>query len=229
MEIELTGITRQTAAETVADYFNTTYSHVGGAYDPYAVHDSSNRTWKFVYDGSIDCKDRNGNPQGRDYSVEFVTPICTYDDIPVIQQIVRELRHKGAIADESCGIHIHVNGAPYDARSLRNITNIMRSKEDLIYKAYDEFMLQCNFACQELTIGVYGGINSFAQARDLCLKISDKLCDDWEEIITSLEHYMNVLKSGKKINMAYAEQKDLLDSFYELTKSIPTYENDLYH
>ncbi len=135
MEIELTGITRQTAAETVADYFNTTYSHVGGAYDPYAVHDSSNRTWKFVYDGSIDCKDRNGNPQGRDYSVEFVTPICTYDDIPVIQQIVRELRHKGAIADKSCGIHIHVNGAPYDARSLRNITNIMRSKEDLIYKA----------------------------------------------------------------------------------------------
>ena len=103
------------------------------------------------------------------------------------------------------------------------------SFEDLIYQAYDEFMLQCNFACQELTIGVYGGINSFAQARDLCLKISDKLCDDWEEIITSLEHYMNVLKSGKKINMAYAEQKDLLDSFYELTKSIPTYENDLYH
>lgn len=103
------------------------------------------------------------------------------------------------------------------------------SFEDLIYQAYDEFMLQCNFACQELTIGVYGDINSFAQARDLCLKISDKLCDDWEEIITSLEHYMNVLKSGKKINMAYAEQKDLLDSFYELTKSIPTYENDLYH
>lgn len=99
------------------------------------MRDNSNRTWKFVYDGSIDCKDRHGNPKGREYSVEFVTPICTYDDIPVIQQIVRELRHNGAIADKSCGIHIHVNGALFDARSLRNLTNIMRSKEDLIYKA----------------------------------------------------------------------------------------------
>ena len=99
------------------------------------MRDSSNRIWKFVYDGSIDCKDRHGNQQGSEYSVEFVTPICTYDDIPVIQQIVRELRHNGAIADKSCGIHIHVNGAPFDARSLRNLTNIMRSKEDLIYKA----------------------------------------------------------------------------------------------
>ena len=135
VEIELTGLTRQQAAKTVADYFHTTYTHVGGSYDPYTVRDSSNRTWKFVYDGSIDCKDRHGNQQGSEYSVEFVTPICTYDDIPVIQQIVRELRHNGAIADKSCGIHIHVNGAPFDARSLRNLTNIMRSKEDLIYKA----------------------------------------------------------------------------------------------
>ena len=135
VEIELTGLTRQQAAKTIADYFQTTYTHVGGAYDPYTVRDNSNRIWKFVYDGSIACKDRHGNPKGREYSVEFVTPICTYDDIPVIQQIVRELRHNGAIADKTCGIHIHVNGAPFDARSLRNLTNIMRAKEDLIYKA----------------------------------------------------------------------------------------------
>ncbi len=69
------------------------------------------------------------------YSVEVVSPICVYDDINTIQQIVRKLRSAGAVANSSCGIHIHINGAPFDAKSLRNLTNIMYSKENLIYKA----------------------------------------------------------------------------------------------
>ena len=58
-----------------------------------------------------------------------------YADIPVIQELVRQLRRAGAIAGNNTGIHVHINAAPHDARSLRNITNIMYSKEDLIYKA----------------------------------------------------------------------------------------------
>lgn len=103
------------------------------------------------------------------------------------------------------------------------------SFEDLVYQAYDEFMYQCNLANQELTIGAYDDINNFATARDLCWEISDKLCDDWDEIVTSLEYYMNVLKYGKKINLTYSEQKTLLSDFYDLITSFPTYENELYH
>lgn len=134
-EIELTGLTRERAAEVIAEYFDSSYSRRYDGYDTYAICDSTGRIWKVMKDASIRCTDRNGNAENSDYSVEFVTPICVYEDIPTIQQIVRELRHNGAIADKSCGIHIHVNGAPFDARSLRNLTNIMRSKEDLIYKA----------------------------------------------------------------------------------------------
>lgn len=66
----------------------------------------------------------------------MVSPICKYDDIEDIQEIVRKLRTEGnAKVNKSCGIHIHVDASLYDARSLRNITNIMYSKEDLIYKA----------------------------------------------------------------------------------------------
>lgn len=32
-------------------------------------------------------------------------------------------------------IHVHIDASPFDARTLRNITNIMAAKEDLIYKA----------------------------------------------------------------------------------------------
>ena len=135
VEIELTGLTRQKAASIIAEYFGTTYSRVSDGYDTYKVRDQTGRTWKVVRDVSIDCRNGSEKTNNKDFAVEFVTPICTYDDIPVIQQIVRDLRAGGAIANASCGIHVHVNGAPYDARSLRNITNIMRAKEDLIYKA----------------------------------------------------------------------------------------------
>jgi hypothetical protein len=75
------------------------------------------------------------------YRVELVSPICKYEDIETIQEIVRKLRAAGAIANASCGIHVHVDASPHNANTLRNITNIMASKEDLIYKA-----LQVNVA-----------------------------------------------------------------------------------
>lgn len=67
--------------------------------------------------------------------MELVSPICRYQDIETIQEIVRKLRQAGMIANISCGIHIHLDASPHDANTLRNITNIMASKEDMIYKA----------------------------------------------------------------------------------------------
>ena len=52
-----------------------------------------------------------------------------------IQEIIRKLKEHGALTNGSCGIHVHINAEPFDARTLRNITNIMAAKEDLIYKA----------------------------------------------------------------------------------------------
>ena len=91
VEIELTGLTRERAAEVIANYFGTSYYHTGGCYDTYSVRDNVGRTWKVVRDASIDCIDRNRNEAGSAYSVEFVTPICVYEDIPTIQQLAREL------------------------------------------------------------------------------------------------------------------------------------------
>ena len=50
-------------------------------------------------------------------------------------EIIRKLKEHGALTNGSCGIHVHINAEPFDARTLRNITNIMAAKEDLIYKA----------------------------------------------------------------------------------------------
>ncbi len=46
IEIELTGITRLSAARAVAGYFGTRRDHVGGGYDAYHVVDGEGRTWR---------------------------------------------------------------------------------------------------------------------------------------------------------------------------------------
>lgn len=140
IEIEMTGLSRQRAAQVLSEYFGTRLSHDGGAYDTYSVLDSQNRRWKIMSDASISAECKRGSADST-YRVELVSPICKYEDIETIQEIVRKLRAAGAIANASCGIHVHVDASPHNANTLRNITNIMASKEDLIYKA-----LQVNVA-----------------------------------------------------------------------------------
>ena len=134
IEIEMTGITRATASKVVAGYFHTTAIHVGGVYDAYSVRDSDNRQWKIMSDASIRCENRNGNSASRLYAVEFVTPICNYNDIETVQELVRQLRASGARVNSSCGIHVHIDASNHTPKTLRNIVNIMASKEDLLYK-----------------------------------------------------------------------------------------------
>ena len=135
IEIEMTGITRSTAAKVIAGYFHTDATHVGGCYDAYSVRDNDGRMWKIMRDASVRCENRSGQNASSLYSVEFVTPICNYDDIETIQELVRKLRGAGARVNSSCGLHCHINAAPHTPKTLRNIVNIMAAKEDLLYKA----------------------------------------------------------------------------------------------
>lgn len=135
VEIELTGITRCQAANTIAAYFHTEKEHLGGGYDKYIVTDNQGREWTLMSDGSINTQKKDGTAAGREYSCEMVTPICKWEDIVTIQEIVRLLRSKGAIANSSCGIHVHVGAEKHTAQTLRNLVNIMTSKEDILFKA----------------------------------------------------------------------------------------------
>ena len=139
IEIEFTGITRRKAAETAAAFFGGTVTH-GVGYDRYTTKDASGRTWSFMRDGSIvPLRKEHGRKVGAcdDYKVELVTPILTYgQDMDTLQELIRKLRKAGAFTDpQNCGIHIHLDGAPHTARSIRNWVNIIASRNDLLYKA----------------------------------------------------------------------------------------------
>ena len=134
IEIEMTGLTRCAAAKIIAGHFGTEAVHVGGGYDSYTIRDNQNRQWKIMSDASIRCRNRRNESASGLYSVEFVSPICQYQDIETIQELVRKLRTGGARVNDSCGIHVHVDASSYSPKTLRNIVNIMASKEDLLYK-----------------------------------------------------------------------------------------------
>lgn len=139
IEIEMTGITRAKAAETLSIFLGGEIDHTFDSYDTYKVTAPDGRVWKLMSDGSIKTeKKENGRKvsAGREYSTELVSPILTYEsDIETLQEIVRHLRKAGAFVNESCGIHIHLNGKDHSPQSIRNFVNIIASKNDLFYKA----------------------------------------------------------------------------------------------
>lgn len=130
VEIELTGISRGKAADVIAKYFNSPVKNIGTSYDTRVVVDAQGRDWQIMRDGSI-----RPQPSSDEFKVEIVSPILFYSDIDTIQEILRLLRANGAKANDSCGIHIHIDGANHNPKSLKNILNFMTSRQDLIYEA----------------------------------------------------------------------------------------------
>jgi len=140
VEVEMTGITRQKAAGVARDFLGGRVEYKGGLYKEYKVIAPDGRAWKFVSDSSIITKkriDRIISPANDDYSVELVSPILKYEDIETFQELIRKLRKAGAIADSrfGCGIHIHTDAAKQTPNTLKNLINLMASKEELIYKS----------------------------------------------------------------------------------------------
>lgn len=127
IEVEMTGITRQRAAEVIAAHFGTSAQHTGGTYDAWQVRDGQGRAWKLVSDASI--------AGAHDQQTEFVSPICRWEDIETVQELIRKLRAAGAKAHSSCGIHVHVGAGEHTAKTLRNLVNIVNAKEDLLTQA----------------------------------------------------------------------------------------------
>jgi len=160
IEIEMV-MNRNTAAKVIANYFGTLPYFEGGFYQEYSVKDRQNRTWKVMYDGSI----KTG---GNDFtSCELVTPPLNYGDIEDLQQIVRNLRKAGAKVNSSCGIHIHVDAAKHNTKSIKNLFNIVYAKDDLLQRSLDIPFERMRF-CKKIKAELLEGINK-AQSIDQIL------------------------------------------------------------
>lgn len=167
MELEFTGITRERASQIVGKVITGRYvsTYKGGTYNAWTVRDSQNRNWTVEYDSSI-------HTQGGE-QCEFVTPKCTYDDIPMIQEIIRALRKGGAKVNPSCGIHIHIDGANHTAKSLKNLVFTFRAKEGLIFKAVGTQRSRLDRWCRPINDELIDNIKKMPKVTD------DKLRETW--------------------------------------------------
>jgi hypothetical protein len=117
IEIETVGLSR-------ADLARAIHSAVGGSLSTWdsSVTDPNGRVWRVEYDGSL-----SGYQNG-----EIVSPILSYDDLDLLQAVVRAVARAGARADYSTGIHIHVDGSQFDVRNLLNLVNFVHKQERLL-------------------------------------------------------------------------------------------------
>lgn len=137
-EIELTGITREQAAQAVAEMFGTRAYYIGSYYQTWGVKDNEGKEWKFTYDSSILAQVRSSRGYtyaGDDYCTEMVSPKLEYSEMNKLQKVVRCLRQHGGKVNPSCGMHVHVDASNHTPRSLKNALTIMYSKEDILFKA----------------------------------------------------------------------------------------------
>ena len=144
VEVEMNNITRPRAARLVAEYFGTSAYESSALYGYYSwsCKDRQGRVWKFQKDVSIVGDD--------EHKCEMVTPILKYEDIEDLQEIIRILRKAGAKSDATrgCGVHIHIGANGHTPRTLRNLTNIMASHENLIIDALDISRSRINRYCK---------------------------------------------------------------------------------
>lgn len=165
LELEFSGITRKQGAEAIARVINgnSYYNYVGGAYYACVVKAADGRKWTVERDASVHCL--NGGEQ-----CEFVTPKCTYEDIPLVQECIRALRRAGAKVDSSCGIHIHVDAANHTAKSLKNLVFNFRAKEDLIFKAVKTQKSRLDRWCQPIDDRLVDNIKAIKKLSDATLQ-----------------------------------------------------------
>ena len=132
VEVEMNNITRSAAAKLAATFFGTNnYKNTASrnGYCTWSAWDAQGREWKFQKDVSIHGPD--------DEKCEMVTPILTYADMELLQELIRRLRKAGAKSDASrgCGVHIHIGAKGHTPQTLRNLVNIMASHESLLTSA----------------------------------------------------------------------------------------------
>lgn len=157
MELEFTGITRGKAAAAIAKTINGNYDYTSEiGYDRRVITGADGRKWSICSDASV-TGSRSGD------GGEFVTPICTYNDIEKVQECVRALRKAGAKVDSSCGLHIHIDGANHTAQSLKNLVFTFRAKENLIFKAVKTQAYRLDHWCRPIDDRLVDNIKKIRQ------------------------------------------------------------------
>lgn len=130
VEIETIKRSRGDVAHAIQSIVGGDVEHVGNpsCYDPWQVTDGNGQVWKVVADSSLTSVPAS-------FRAEVVSPVLGYEDITTLQEVVRAVRKCGAVVDDKCGMHIHIDSSAFDGRTLANLAKIVHKQEPLILTA----------------------------------------------------------------------------------------------
>ena len=176
VEIEMTGITRCSAAKALKKVLGGDIDHIGGSYDKYTVSDEKGRFWQIVYDSSIYAMKKNGSSASDLYKVEMNSPVLEYEDFDLLQRVIRALREEGAITGPQydCGTHIHIDASDFSPQQIKNLVNLWSSKEDYVWDALQVSSDRSNY-CKRINREFVAKLNKNK------ITSMDKLEDLWYE------------------------------------------------
>lgn len=85
--------------------------------------DQKDRIWYLVVDKSINPQSKTGEnvEENLDFMCELITPVLQdSSDFVFFFSIIKEIRERGGLVNDTCGIHIHID-APKDIVTLKDI------------------------------------------------------------------------------------------------------------
>lgn len=194
VEVEMNNITRRNAAKVAAEYFGTGRfedTNCRNGYSAWSAWDANGREWKFVSDSSIQ------GPSSEE--CEMVTPILRYEDMDLLQGLIRKLRKASAKSDATrgCGVHIHIGANGHTPQTLRNLANIMASHERLIADALAIDRGRINSYCRTVDPTFLGTLNrvkprTMAQLADVWYTSHGANCNRSAHYNSSRYHMLNL-------------------------------------
>ena len=117
IEVETVGVGQEQMARALGSTF-------GWVVDGRRLHMPDGRVWECQHDGSL--------PGAH---TEIVSPILRYEDLDLLQNVVRAARAAGAKATEKCGIHVHVGSSGLDYAGVIRLARIVHAHEAVLFHA----------------------------------------------------------------------------------------------
>lgn len=126
IEVEMTGIPRAEALQVAARALRAT--KISDKPPNYALLDCAGRKWRVDYDDSILLLKNTESglipTVDEAYAIELVSPVLAVGQVETYACVVAELARAGAVASETCGLHVHIGGAGHTAESVRRLVAI---------------------------------------------------------------------------------------------------------
>ena len=123
VEIEVIGCT----AEELSYYLWKNYSAL--VYSRHRKVKVFGLDWGITQDNSIKFNNAAGG-------CEVITPILTIQDLPILAQMLEAIKVAGCKTNESCTIHVHVDGSALDADALVRLQKEFMNNQQAIYNRF---------------------------------------------------------------------------------------------